>query len=136
MKTVSEIFDDAFISTPTKVAYSEEWENGTGYFDYAVKANIGLRPGDMAVSEDPKGRRIILVGTCAGNVVVFERFSPKNGVRSSTYASNVPQAVRRMYGDCTRIGTSLDDVSMLVLVGDVLSPNIGVRMDVPNKYSA
>lgn len=125
-ETVNKIFTKAFEAATIKVAYDTDWENGTGYFDGGVTADLGLAEGEVARSEDPNGRRIIFVGTAKGNVVVFDRRSGQAGdLTGGIFVSNVPSHVRRIYSDCTRIGTALDATSMLILVG---SNNVGKRL--------
>ena len=61
--TATQFFDGVFEKVTTEVVYDIQWENGTGYLDGAVKARLGIRAGEVAKCLDPKGRRIVLVGT-------------------------------------------------------------------------
>lgn len=76
MRTTSELFNRAFDSTGARIAFSTEWKNGTGYLDKLVDANVGLRAGECAVTVDDFKRRVLLIGSPVGNIVVFERYSP------------------------------------------------------------
>ena len=55
-------------------------QTAPGLFDGAVKADLGLKPGELAVfmagGEDL--RKMIIIGTRFGNVVIFERYTPKD----------------------------------------------------------
>lgn len=95
-------FATAFAKIETTLEYNAEWDNGTGYFDNAVRM-VELAAGERARSTDLSGRNIIMVGTPFGTAVAFERFSPRtvDGVeeRSGVIVSNVPRIVRTMVQD-------------------------------------
>lgn len=76
MRTTSEMFQRAFDSTGARIAFSMDWKNGTGYLDGLVQADVGLRAGEVACAVDDFHRRVLVVGTPVGNIVVFERYSP------------------------------------------------------------
>lgn len=76
MNTVSELFNQSYNKIGAKIAFSTEWKNGTGYLDNLVDANVGLRAGECAVTVDDFKRRVLVIGTPVGNVVLFERYSP------------------------------------------------------------
>ena len=86
------------IKNGKEVPFRIEWANGTGYFDGAVKDDLGLAPGELAASsatgEDK--RRIIFVGTRFGNVVIFERYTPKeDGNENIVVVVNRPSKLSR-----------------------------------------
>lgn len=56
--------------------FKKEWSNGIGYFNHAVSGEHApkLPPKMFAKSMSPGGRRMIMVGTKFGNIVVFDRF--------------------------------------------------------------
>lgn len=91
MSEVQRAFAHHFDSITTVVPFQVEWNNGTGYMDGAVKTPLA----QTSKSECPNtGRRLILIPTqFGGNVVVFERFKPKQE-RSPVIVSNVPGALR------------------------------------------
>jgi hypothetical protein len=70
-------FTELYDSLKSKtITFDPSWKNGTGYFDHAMHADFGLRPGEMARSFCPSSqRRIVFVGTAVGNVVLFERYT-------------------------------------------------------------
>lgn len=79
----------------TLVPFNDKWPNGTGYMDNAEQGPEApkLAPGETVRSVDPHGRNVAMVGTIAGNCVVFERFI--NGDRD-VIVSNVPSLVRKL----------------------------------------
>ena len=85
--------DRAFKKIERTVEFDTGWANGTGYFDGAVRAKLGLKPGERAKSVDKTGRRIIFVGTRFGNAVFFDRYSP-NTDSADVVVSNVPDVLR------------------------------------------
>ena len=81
-KQLNDIFNQASVIT---VEYDSNWENGTGYFDGAVKAEFPeLKSGDRWKTTDPNGRKIVGVKTPFGNVVVFERYSNGDIITNNT----------------------------------------------------
>lgn len=78
---VAAIFAAQFSKTKA-VPFNPKWSNGTGYFDYAVLGKEAplLEAGDTVCSEDPKGRKIIIIGTLLGNAVIFQRYSNRNDI--------------------------------------------------------
>ena len=65
-------FKSRFNAIQTFIPFKPEWHNGTGYFDALTR--YPLQPGDIAKMRDENGRRIILMGTRFGTVVVFDRY--------------------------------------------------------------
>lgn len=111
-----ELFEDAF-SNNRWVAYDPAWGNGTGYFDNAVDL-VKLSPGETACSADPKGRRILFIGTRFGSVVVFQRLP-----NTSILAVNRPAKIARMFVLSNRI----DEESGYLVFGSF--NNIGKRIE-------
>lgn len=98
--TIQQYWAKAFDKVPTTVEYNPKWANGTGYFDHAVKGEHApkLEVGEMVKCETPAPnlRQMIIVGTRFGNVVVFERYSPKDdGERSHIHVANYPYMLER-----------------------------------------
>lgn len=91
--TATQFFDGVYAKVSTEVVYDPQWENGTGYFDGAVKARLGIRAGEVAKATDPKGRRIVLVGTPFGNAVVFDR-KPSGEFQ----VKNLPKVIEYLIG--------------------------------------
>lgn len=75
-------------SSIKEIEYNNAWSNGTGYFDFAVKGENAptLKVGEMCKSQTPFGRKIVMVGTNYGNVVVFGRYDDED---SSIVVCNV-----------------------------------------------
>lgn len=124
-------FINTFKQITTVIAFDPKWANGTGYLDHAVKADLGLRPGDIAKSTDNDDRRIIFIGTRFGNVVLFERYSPTKTTLSFKVVGNYPSALRGFYAGSMGIGTALTDEGLEHLV-DKSAPdkyNIGTALE-------
>lgn len=92
--------------------------NGTGYYDHLVKRDLGHPVGTVlrAMSPGENNRRILVVVTPVGNVVVFERYSA--GARG-VLVSNLPDELRGLVGsapvsedDFNRIVTSIRDTNI------------------------
>lgn len=76
------------------IGYDARWANGTGYLDGAVRV-VHLDEGALVATKDDLGRRIILVGTPAGNVVIFERYR-HTGDAPEVLVANQPLAIRSL----------------------------------------
>lgn len=73
------LFEYTFENTLQEIRFSSEWENGTGYLDHIVEADLGLDVGEMGWSVDDNARRILIIATPLGNVAFFERYTPGTG---------------------------------------------------------
>lgn len=116
-------FQASFDKIETTIEFNKEWANGTGYYDHCVTDELHLVPGQLAKSEDEYGRRMIIVGTVFGNAVAFERFAPKDGVRSNVIVTNVPREVRAFVRD----GALDEDV--IIDHFTFKTNNIGTKLD-------
>jgi len=68
-------FTALFQRLEVAIDFDADWKNGTGYFDHAVDCFVA--EGQVVKTICPTtARRIILIGTVLGTVVVFERYSP------------------------------------------------------------
>lgn len=70
-------FDALYNSINTLLDFNPRWKNGTDYFNGAM--TVGLAKGNMAKSIGDCGRRIILIGSDHGTVVLFERYTLGHG---------------------------------------------------------
>jgi len=110
----AERFNEAY-EAAEKIEFNAEWNNGTGYFDHAVKGKHApkLAIGQIAACKTPakNNRRLILVGTIYGNAVMFERYTDDTNI----IARNVPDEMRDMVN--TRL--SADDVTFMLNAGNL-----------------
>ena len=110
----------------TVIAFDPKWANGTGYLDHAVKADLGLRPGDIAKSTDNLGRGIVFIGTRFGNVVIFDRNHPGDCARPAKVVGNYPLKLRQFYRGDMGIGTALSEEGL----GHLIDPVDGHRQNI------
>lgn len=69
-------FEKHFDATEKTVEYNPKWENGTGYFNHLVTNKdlaTELDIGQMAKCTDPNGRKMIIMQTSLGLLVIFAR---------------------------------------------------------------
>jgi len=119
-------FELALENITAVVPFDPTWANGTGYFDGAVDG-LKLSIGEVVKSTCPTGRRLIIVGTVLGNVIVFERKAPGVGRFMLTYNSH--EALNLMLGGSA---LTLAQFHMVVTSWDV-NENIGTYLD--NMYN-
>jgi hypothetical protein len=107
------------------IEFDMNWKNGTGYLDHAVKGEHApiLKPGQVVQSVDDYGRKIGIVGTSVGNVVVFDRFvDPENSVVVTNGPSKLEQLIGLSDG-------SLYKRDIDLIFGDgVWTYNVGKRL--------
>lgn len=112
------------------IPFDPEWNNGTGYFNGAVKADIPqLEVGEIGRSRSPtpNNRRLLIVKTPFGNVVLFERFTPtEEKPIGLPITFNMPEEVRVS----EMLGTegAMDVEQLTSALGDNLRQNIGARL--------
>ena len=115
------IFQRVFRETKSEVPFDTSWDNGTGYLDGAVSYPVS--PGEMVKTTDNYGRRVIMIGTRLGTVVVFDRY--KGQTDGGVYVSNRPQSVTI---DALMTGTAIGGGEMACVLGD-FCPNIGETIE-------
>lgn len=85
-QTAHAIFSGQFEISPEK-PFDQSW-SAKKYFGGLVDGSNDLPPGEVFRSTDPEGRKLLVVGTAIGNVVVFQR-NPKvpemYGINSSEW---------------------------------------------------
>ena len=85
---VLEAFESIFENISQELPFNPVWTEGyCGYWNGAIETdNFGgeavpnLKVGEVAKTTDTHGRRAVFLGTHAGNMVLFERYKPSNGV--------------------------------------------------------
>jgi len=82
------------------------WANGTGYFNNAVKKPMDV--GSVYKTFDDTGRRLLLIGTEHGTVVLFDRYTPGQG--PSVIVSNTPRELRDLIPNGALDAESLDEI--------------------------
>ncbi len=125
MSIQGRIFTDAYNSIFSVIPYDKAWSNTTGYFDYLVDL-VKLAPGKIAKSMDPNMRRMILIGTRFGTIVVFDRYSGQ--IENGVWVCNRPHS---KVIDSLTSGTSIGQGEMVTLLGSWgnLNNNIGSTIE-------
>lgn len=139
MNEVNEIFTKAYQGCKRELPFNPAWSNGTGYLDFAVYSKEGqltapkLANGEMVrsnTSQEGKGRRIIIIGTRLGNMVIFDRFTDQDeGQKDEDHAIFVYNATTTLKNGGWFSSGALDVWSMETAVGDNVDKNIGWRIE-------
>ena len=95
-RTAASMFADQFDHIGKVIGFDPDWHNGTGYFNALQQAKGLVKNGEFAKTVDNHGRRIIVLGTALGNVVIFERNSPSEEQRSQVLVTNCPTSLKHM----------------------------------------
>lgn len=128
-EVVDEIFDRAYGGPCKEIPFIREWSNGAGMFDHAVYGEHApkLANGEMVKSITPGKRRILIVGTHLGNLVIFDRVTPGvKGANLPAFAYNTTSAV--MSGGWFS-NAHLNAYEMELAVGEETAGNLGWRID-------
>lgn len=110
------------------VEFNPAWNNGTGYFDAAVFSEVpGLYTnGRVGRCFDDSGRRLLIIKTRFGNVIVFDRFSHQTD--GGVYVTNSPvnPLIRLVVS-----GSSVGETEMIALFGGwgILEDNLGFAIE-------
>lgn len=83
-----------------EVPFDPSWANGTGYFNGAALDTLpGVEVGEIVRSRANVGadkRRLLIVKTRFGNVVLFERYNAPDGVLTGPIVHHEPRLVKLM----------------------------------------
>ncbi|QXN70445.1 hypothetical protein AGENTSMITH_39 [Bacillus phage vB_BspM_AgentSmith] len=112
-KEPMEMLKAIFESTDGQIIPMDEWDNGTGYLDNAVKGDYApiLKVGQSCSSVVSLGRLAVMVGTVYGNIVVFQRYP---GDVRPYVVSNVPSELKGTFTN-PLTGDSLELLSKIIL---------------------
>lgn len=124
--SVGRIFESAFNDVEVEeIEYDQNWGNATGYFDYATE--VSLSPGEIRKTQDETNRRLILIGTRFGTVVVFDRFSGQTN--GGVYVSNIP-GNNELISALVPL-SAIAPLGMINILGarDHITDNIGVKIE-------
>ena len=116
-----DIFDERYSAIKHTIAYDANWES-QGYYNRLVFNEDIKRLTDPLKSSDDQGRRIIIVPTFLGNVVVFERWP-----QDSCLTSSVPPKVSYLANPIEVVGI-LDRKAVEFLIGSHKTPHLGERL--------
>ncbi len=132
MSYANSVFSKAYDAETTKpVEFQSEWNNGTGYFDALVHANLDLLPGELARAwtGDVNRRRVVIMATVFGNVVVFDRFTDNPAQPNPVFTFNAPSILSQL--GFLESG-ALNGDALTKLLGDPkypsLYPNLGQQL--------
>lgn len=120
--TLNDFFNNIHNAIQEEIPYNQVWANGTGYLDRAVKEK--LQPGTMVRSITDDNRKIIMIGTRFGTIVLFQRYE-YGGNDTIVYNAPGRSLVKELLGT-----TSLDALRLEHITGysqkyGKLSKNIG-----------
>lgn len=120
--TAEQEFSDAY-ARAEETQYCPEWANGTGYMDHAVRGSHAphLLPGQVVRAMSSDNRRLLLIGTPIGNVIVFDRYS--NG-EDKVFVANMPRKLEHLL----LRPSALNRDAMVCLLGVTPGQNIGHRL--------
>lgn len=116
-------FEYALMKIKDTVPFNPAWRSDNGYFENAMELN--LEAGKVVKSVCTfSDRRMILVGTALGTVVVFERFPPNKG-QKFVLIHNAHAQLALLLGTSA---LSLAQFNLVVTSWDI-QENIGTYLD-------
>lgn len=129
---VAKFFEDQYAAA-RKIEFNPAWVSGDELrcrtFDCAVYGPVApvLEPGEVVASATPgdDGRKLIIIGTALGNLVVFQHGAPINGQFIVT--SCMSSFLRMAFVD--DIGAELNMNDIVFLFGNEGFGNVGVLIE-------
>lgn len=115
MSKITEIFNKVYDNPAIQtIPFNKDWSNGTGYFDNAVAGIHApvIPAGEIVKSVTPGNRKILIVGTPIGNMVVFQRYD--NG-QHDVYVYNTTTVIEH---SGWFEGTRMDERQMVIAIGE------------------
>lgn len=76
--SIAAFFESRYAAVQREIEFKPTWGNGTGYFDGAVRdpqLREQVAVGEVVKTSDEYNRKILIVGTHKGLVVVFPRYN-------------------------------------------------------------
>jgi len=126
-----DVFDRAYKEITKTISYDRSWSDGHGYHVPFLKATdfYFVKVGDVLRSVTPGGRRLIMIRTRYGMVMVSERYMPddKRGQHIVVEACDAVHAVFNDYFEEGGLIEPVNGVNLTVVLGtdDVIKENIG-----------
>ena len=117
-KTNRERFDEQFSGITLTLAFNPAWKNTTGYLDHLVTTKGLVEEGKFARTIDDHGRKVIVLGTALGNIVMFERFTGTEDKPCTVFVMNCPSVIKQMLGVSGAL--QVDDMDR------IMGPSIGM----------
>ncbi len=114
------LFDKKYTTINKTTDYMPEWSVD----NELVLETVSVKPGEQMKAIDPQGRKIILTGTSAGVVAVYQRHAGISSVLHSYVPSKLKQLTNMDFAD-----TSEQDVEFLIGGTSDKVPNIGQRVE-------
>ena len=115
-------FVDRFNEIKHEIAYNPKWCSDDGYFERVCYIPEFMVLAESFKTVDQDNRKIIIVPSLFGNVVVFQRYSDSDLVTSC-----VPPRIRELARPIEVCGC-LDTTAQQFLLGDKDFPDIGNRI--------
>lgn len=132
MNKVNKTFTAAWDRTTRSIPYNPAWSNGGGQYDYAIYGEHAAKipVGEMVRSSTNGGRRMLLIGTRLGNMIIYDRFTQQGpGQKDEDRAVFFYNAPTKMSIGAWFGRTYLDEFDMSIAVGDEVEPHIGWRIN-------
>lgn len=92
--TVCSEFTRAVENVEKEITFNTDWTNGyNGYWNGAVMGLVApsLADGEVVKTMDDFGHRAIFIGSKKGNIVLFDRYRPTDGVFDGQINYQVPR---------------------------------------------
>lgn len=136
-----DVFNRAYNEITKTIPYDRSWSDGHGYHGPFLTTPdfYFVHVGDVFRSVTPGGRRLILIRTRHGMVMVSERYMPddKRGQHVVVEACDAVHAVFNTYFEEGGLVEPVDGLNLKVVLGSdsVLKENIGYVIENINEYN-
>ena len=136
-----DVFNRAFDQITKTIPYDRTWSDGHGYHTPFLTATdfYFVHVGDVFRSVTPGGRRLIMIKTVYGMVMVSERYMPgdKRGQHVVVEACSEIHTVFNTYFEEGGLTEPVSGINLSIVLGsdDVLKENIGFVIENISEYN-
>ena len=112
-QSVAVTFNNLFDNISNVIEFKNEFNNGTGYFNPAVKMIADIGAERTAKFTTPSGRKAVVIGTNKGNVIIFQRYNNYESIIVWNSTREVEQGLAIDHTSLTR-----ETFELLLLAGE------------------
>lgn len=125
MSATHKSFVRSWENCENEMPYNHDWDNGTGYMNGLTTAKLDLPAGAMVRMRTsmPNNRRVLVIVTQMGNVVIFERYT--GGGEDGDLVVQSTQTVENIIGN----GLITNERELTRLTGGQWNKNIGEALE-------
>ncbi len=122
-----EILFDKVYNNARQIEFNRNWSDGIGHYDFAIQGEHAPKVGNgkVVATKTPGGKRVIIVGTRLGNVIVYEDRVWDNQTAYGVSRNSAINSTMLV----TESATCFEEMLMIIGDGEICVRNIGERIE-------